>query len=535
MVPSELQLSEKLLQLSELFPNIPLIHLSHILKVANQDFDQAVEQSLNYDLIKDDIDSITKQSIETHPSVKTSNSQNWIVLDGVKQKEDSILKKNEKKKRKGSKNIQTELTELQRQNAKQTDGSQKDLTKLSHTSIPNDIAISGQSIQETLDSIKVKNLVEKFEMQDTVLELLEIDEKHRELVEWYLDRNDYNKLRTIYDVMLNFDPQLPPDKQIMHTSTTKSFQDLMNSGDSNSRQSPVLMSELIRNNMKDMHVSESDNKCWNELQHLIEGNPELLLPRKFYMLAMNWFNKDIYKVLNLAIVLNDYFEIKPSLKSMQNNENLKLGDIRFSDRTTSNSYDIKSPDCFEFERNDNKHKIEFGYNEDTNDFSSNGSSSITLNSLESRARNLKSVRNTTTDKFLKSHYSNCISETKKDIRTYHHTTQLTELKKKIEQAKMSFSIDLHSLSVQNAINALKIVLHYWWDTEMHFRNIENTKLELSNVVHVENFKIVTGRGLHSSGGIPKIKRATIRFLEDNGYKFNENVASVEVYGKRKTK
>lgn len=544
MAQDQLQLSESLLQLSELFPDIPLTHLSHILKVSNNSFDQAVEQSLNYDLIREDIEQVTKNSLQKQQQRQqehheTQKPLNWVVIDSGKKKEDHIVKKKEKRIQQRAKYREDALATLQGQNENDSDsiGTSNDEMngKISSslqvpTSVNDDIALSGQSIQDALDLIKVKNLIKNFEMQDTVLDLLEIDDEYREFVEWYLEQNDYNKLKTIYDIMLNFDPKLLPSEQPRNIINTISFTKLMNFGNDTPAPNSVLMSDLIRGNMKNIYVSESD-KCWDELQHLIEGNPELSLPKKFYMLAINWFKKDIYKVLNLAILLNDCFENKPPLIPKQN-KHLNLGAIRFSDLTISNPNDSQS---LGFDKN-KSNTGGFDYNEYSNadnSLSSHSSTSSTLESLESRVRSLKNIRNRTNDKLLKTHYSNSIAETKQDIRTFHQTTQLSELENKINQAKRTFHIDLHSLSVQNAITALESVLPYWWDTEMHFRNTENTKFELTNVVHVEPFTIITGRGLHSGGGIPKIKIAALKFLQNNAYKFDEHASSIVVNGKRK--
>jgi hypothetical protein len=512
----QLELSDNLLRLSELFPDASLKHISHLLRTSNNNFDATMEQLLNYDFIKEDIDKFAESNkVEEKQLI-------WVVIDAEKEKEDQKFKKwKEKRNKKNNKYVQN-INETLAESMDSLTGS---------TEIH-----SGDSMQDILDTIKIKDMIPKFEIQDSIIDLLQIDQKFRDLVLWYLDQNSYDKLGTIYDIMLNFDSKLSVSQQRRHKLTDfsgRSFMDANNSIGNGSNTIP--MSNLIRNDMKNSYTLTCD-ESWNELKTLIQSNPELSLPEKFYMLALNWFNKDVDKVLHLAISINSCYKTQSEISTKSskfksdNFKKLNLNELIPTNMIILNSHDLESKDVTEVGK-DNIVK-----NNENNNFTiskTKSSDSIPLSSLEWRVNNLKNVRNVTNDKFLRSHYSNSITETKKDIKTYHETVQLHQVEDKIELAKKTFEIDFHSLSVQNAVYALENVLEYWWNSEMFHRNVENTKFGFTKAVHVEPFTIITGRGIHSGGGIPKIKKATLSYLNNHGYKYEESPAFVTVTGKRK--
>lgn len=97
----------------------------------------------------------------------------------------------------------------------------------------------------------------------------------------------------------------------------------------------------------------------------------------------------------------------------------------------------------------------------------------------------------------------------------------------------SSKIDLHGLTVAQAISVTKNAVSDWWLAELAAR-VEHGLIDKhgTKVSFVEPLCIITGRGLHSSGG-PKIRHSVIKMLNQNGYVYEEEVGQLYVMGRRK--
>lgn len=468
------ELPEALFPLSELFPDVSLKHILHILKISNGDFDSAAEQLLSYDLIKDELDKFDQEKTEEK--------------------------------------------------------------------------VSPESFSDAVEALQVEQWAKRFELQDEIMELLEIDETERDLVDWYLSQSSCKKLDTACDIMLNFDPRLPASQQprdkldsasynvlCLHGVDKNYIEDgaLDGSAETGSRNGRALsMSDLLRKSSKGNNAPLADDASWSELQRIIDDNPELNLPENFYLVAMKWFHKDLDKILHTAIQLNDFSTKRRGGKPSADPNRINLEFLALNDDSVdcehnhggySNSIIAQPTRSFEPVRRPAKDQQKYS------------TYPPALEKLQWRAADLKQSRNTTGNKYLKSYYSHSIAETERKIRDLHDVSQAQEVDRRVAQAKRTFKIDLHALTVRNALQALNSCLNYWWDQEMHLRNVENTKFDFTGLRHVDPFVIITGRGLHSAGGIPKVKNATVTFLRQNGFKFEENTSIITVLGKRKVR
>ncbi|ODV81442.1 uncharacterized protein CANTADRAFT_43891 [Suhomyces tanzawaensis NRRL Y-17324] len=94
-------------------------------------------------------------------------------------------------------------------------------------------------------------------------------------------------------------------------------------------------------------------------------------------------------------------------------------------------------------------------------------------------------------------------------------------------------IDLHGLKVTTAILVTQKALISWWSKEISAREYEgNLRRYGSKAVFEGPARIITGRGLHSVGGIPVIKMGIKNYLTKNRYVYEELVGSYVVLGKR---
>lgn len=82
-------------------------------------------------------------------------------------------------------------------------------------------------------------------------------------------------------------------------------------------------------------------------------------------------------------------------------------------------------------------------------------------------------------------------------------------------------IDLHGLTVNEALDVVESLLTTF-KQNLH----DKTRSQLMPCPRF--FSLITGVGRHSVGGVPRIRPAVIKYLESNGYTFNETQAGVVV-------
>ncbi|CCH62694.1 hypothetical protein TBLA_0I00290 [Henningerozyma blattae CBS 6284] len=92
-------------------------------------------------------------------------------------------------------------------------------------------------------------------------------------------------------------------------------------------------------------------------------------------------------------------------------------------------------------------------------------------------------------------------------------------------------IDFHGFLPNQVKNILQSSLPKWWDEEMLERELHSDKSG-SLVKYVSPITIITGRGLHSVGGISKVRIQVQKFLEQNHYVYEEQPSLFIVQGKK---
>ncbi|KAG7910244.1 hypothetical protein KL907_001135 [Ogataea polymorpha] len=102
----------------------------------------------------------------------------------------------------------------------------------------------------------------------------------------------------------------------------------------------------------------------------------------------------------------------------------------------------------------------------------------------------------------------------------------------IDGALKTNKLDLHGLLVSEAQHCVQQVLKSWWRYEMEQRIIEGTNLRGKKAIYVGDLDIITGRGFHSSGGVPKLKNLVHRLLNAENYIFEDIVLGFKVMGKK---
>ncbi|GMG20733.1 unnamed protein product [Ambrosiozyma monospora] len=108
-----------------------------------------------------------------------------------------------------------------------------------------------------------------------------------------------------------------------------------------------------------------------------------------------------------------------------------------------------------------------------------------------------------------------------------------EISVRLDQAKFHNELDLHGLSVKSAVRATEEALSFWWDSEISYRERRNANMKLVRA-QAGDFRVITGRGLHSAGGQSKIKGSVNKFLRVGGFTFKDDGGAFIVTGKKRS-
>lgn len=92
---------------------------------------------------------------------------------------------------------------------------------------------------------------------------------------------------------------------------------------------------------------------------------------------------------------------------------------------------------------------------------------------------------------------------------------------------LEYSIDLHHLSAEYAVNSASDKLENWWTRECSMNASAPRRT-------IKSLRIITGAGTHSVDGIPRIKNGVRKMLVENRWNFVEHRAHFDVYGPKRT-
>ncbi|CAK9441659.1 uncharacterized protein LODBEIA_P55270 [Lodderomyces beijingensis] len=111
------------------------------------------------------------------------------------------------------------------------------------------------------------------------------------------------------------------------------------------------------------------------------------------------------------------------------------------------------------------------------------------------------------------------------------SVQIERLDKYITSAEL----DLHNFKLVDALRTTKLVLSHWWDEEMRLRIEQGQMQKYGQLARfVGEITIITGRGLHSVGGVSMIRKFVKDYLVRQHFIFDEGLGKFDVKGKKKT-
>lgn len=99
----------------------------------------------------------------------------------------------------------------------------------------------------------------------------------------------------------------------------------------------------------------------------------------------------------------------------------------------------------------------------------------------------------------------------------------------VSESSTATLIDLHGVSVKDAVRIAKFRTEAWWNRRKGVRGVDGRIGEINSFI--DHLTIVTGRGAHSTGGLGKIGPAVSTMLLRDGWNIAINEGYIHVNGK----
>ncbi|CUS20621.1 LAQU0S01e10792g1_1 [Lachancea quebecensis] len=96
-----------------------------------------------------------------------------------------------------------------------------------------------------------------------------------------------------------------------------------------------------------------------------------------------------------------------------------------------------------------------------------------------------------------------------------------------------YTADLHGFLPYEAELVAERCLDVWWKKELAMREMNGQRLNQIKAINLAPFKIITGRGLHSVGGVSKVRIKVKKFLDTGLYAYAEEASYFVVEGKKR--
>lgn len=102
----------------------------------------------------------------------------------------------------------------------------------------------------------------------------------------------------------------------------------------------------------------------------------------------------------------------------------------------------------------------------------------------------------------------------------------------VQDTFANYRADLHGFLPDEAVSIVRECLKKWWAEELILREQKAQRLNQRIIANVKPFTIITGRGIHSVGGVSKVRKKVKNFLENNSFVFLEEPSFFIVEGKK---
>ncbi len=465
-------LSVSVFSLSEIFPDIPLNYIQQVLKSCDFNPDKATEELLNYNIITTPVEEKDK----TH----------------VKESDDSMS-----------------TTELER-------------------------------------------CIKHIEFVENVLKMLKLDARYTEMATGIASADNYKLYYTVLDVFKKFndevrleageyskpvsDNDIPKPKRRSKEKPLKKTKRRVQGGYTLINNIPSVEAKLEVSESDDapVNVDNDDNDVniqsdvadpkLRELRAIRNSNRILKrMPDVFFTEAMRFFHNDTDQVFYVAACVAPTSPLQEEVKEQSETFGTTLAQQLHLDTDSSSAYrKIKRP-----------HKLQKAKVRPSKEsFERMPKNVADYRLLIEQAQKMMNYASSTKHNGVAGFYAREAANRYSAARESYANEQVTLSKSKINEAKRTNKLDLHGFMVNSAVECCRRVLADWWNDEIQSRVYHGDNLRSEKCLRVEDFVLVTGRGLHSSGGKAKIKPAVKKFLHSNGYLFDEDNSYLIVTGRR---
>ncbi|OWB76676.1 hypothetical protein B5S32_g831 [[Candida] boidinii] len=568
--------------LIEIFPNIPIDFIIETLTTTHGDETAAFDLLLNYDLIK--------QLDNTQISNNEGGNEG---TDTVKEKDWEWYKK---KKRQpsfsSSKNRPNIRTKRKTKIKSKTGNNPSENKDLKDKDKDKDDSIADKEIDE--DSINTKMSLKFMSDIDELMNLLDIDFIDIEELTYIYCKNNKNLIESLVDIIENkrflkinqnsnkiLSPKLENNnnnnnnnklktqnqqttrkisnpkvqgayttiKPIYNQDTTSSddvskirelLKDTNNENsdeefyqieDQNKnkryqqqqqQQQPTTFAEVLK--LKDSKINKEYlnklNEAKKELTVIKNSNKSLYnIPNEFYISLLEYFEFNISKVINVCFkILQD----KKTLKELQKYNK----ELQFLNLDKNFKVDL-------IDENDNVD----GDNDDDGEgfeYTNSKESSFKIDdkkTVEKLFKEAKRLRNES-DPMTSVYYTEEAKKVLNLAKEKFEKIQINKMQKIENEGIRTNVIDLHELTVSQARSLCEKFVNDWWNEELRERELNGNSSKISKTIYLQPITIATGRGLHSAGGIPKIRIAISKYLDSSGYRYTDTGSTIIVSGKK---
>ena len=113
-----------------------------------------------------------------------------------------------------------------------------------------------------------------------------------------------------------------------------------------------------------------------------------------------------------------------------------------------------------------------------------------------------------------------------------HREAIVSNERQLRDLFNTYKLDFHGYLPQEAESILRLALERWWNEEIMLRERNTIRLNLIEVRFVQPLIVITGRGIHSVGGVSKVRIQVKKLLENEMFVFDERPSFFTVYGKK---
>lgn len=501
--PGETEYSDYVVTLSQMFPNVTLRDISKTIVEYDGDFDKACDSLLtlsSLDEVKDEGDWYIKDSKPQMTKTDSSKSESTRFPTEYANEGEYLSQIFP----------QIPTSEILR-HLKTED---KDINRV-YDILSNYNALRKKNVKVKLDSIEatpVKPLKTWDSLHQETSLVCELTQCKRETAKFYLLKHNSVALAAKLIVENEESPNQSLPLKKVPEGPIKIAASRVQSASTSLRNSPKVSApdisslKISEETLAENLTPEKVDKCGESAVEILEKSkldqPDLFkLPDLFYTKLLVYFNGDVDKIVNVAKFIINHKAFEKSQSKI----------IPISIKVQDSPKESFKPVA-------KQHNKPLPARGEADYFS--------------KSNHYLQMAKSSSDKSVKAYYSKLASENKslaiESFKENNYNLQDPVRNEYLQTGRL----DLHGLTVEVAIDLVRRIVQEWWRSELDKREQLGKSTKYGKAIYVEPLHIITGRGIHSSGGVSKLKTAVRHYLNTGKIIFDENSSSFTVQGKR---